>query len=277
MLRIKAEGGRRLHDPGRQPVPDGRDRAKTRPRSTRWASATRSASRSTSRRATSTWRATARTPARERQPRAQRPRRVQPHQRAGQLRLAVLRGNNTPYNDYDFANSTAGATFNCAAPVNDSPNNTGLTNLPAAKPAVIWQSNNASITGTPGIGCERCPDDRRATYHYDPDLDSDTQVAGLLRQQGDSRPTGTTTACSTVQMNGPGPTSPRSRPVPAAPSDPAPARHGVRPRRLALHDRVGQRASTATTPTPASTGSTTSRARAPSPRRRPTRTPVRPR
>ena len=47
-------------------------------------------------------------------------------------------GNNTPYNDYNFASSTPGATFSCANPVNDSPNNTGLVNLPAAKPAVIW-------------------------------------------------------------------------------------------------------------------------------------------
>ncbi len=81
-------------------------------------------------------------------------------------------GNNTPYNDYNFANSTAGATFNCNAPVNDSPNNTGLTNLPAAKPAVIWQSNNASITGTPEIGASGAPM-TSGTYSYDPDLDSD--------------------------------------------------------------------------------------------------------
>lgn len=81
-------------------------------------------------------------------------------------------GNNTPYNDYNFATSTAGAAFNCAAPVNDSPNNTGLTNLPAAKPAVIWQSNNASITGTPEIGASGAPM-TSGTYDYDPDLASD--------------------------------------------------------------------------------------------------------
>ncbi|HVK21882.1 MAG TPA: ThuA domain-containing protein, partial [Actinokineospora sp.] len=40
-------------------------------------------------------------------------------------------GNNTAYNDYNFATSTAGAKFNCAAPTNNSPNNTGLTTLPA--------------------------------------------------------------------------------------------------------------------------------------------------
>ena len=39
---------------------------------------------------------------------------------------------NTPYNDYNFATSTSGAKFNCAAPVNNSPNNTGL-HQPAAR------------------------------------------------------------------------------------------------------------------------------------------------
>ena len=81
-------------------------------------------------------------------------------------------GNNTPYNDYNFASSTAGATFSCDAPINDSPNNTGLTNLPPAKAAVIWQSNNASITGTPEIGASGAPM-TSGTYSYDPDLDSD--------------------------------------------------------------------------------------------------------
>ncbi len=81
-------------------------------------------------------------------------------------------GANTPYNDYNFASSTSGATFNCAAPVNDSPNNTGLTNLPPAKAAVIWQSNNASITGTPEIGASGAPM-TSGTYDFDPDLASD--------------------------------------------------------------------------------------------------------
>ncbi len=81
-------------------------------------------------------------------------------------------GANTPYNDYNFASSTAGATFNCAAPVNDSPNNTGLTNLPPAKAAVIWQSNNAATTGTPEIGASGAPM-TSGTYDYDPNLVSD--------------------------------------------------------------------------------------------------------
>ncbi|MFE2558374.1 ThuA domain-containing protein [Streptomyces sp. NPDC059352] len=53
-------------------------------------------------------------------------------------------GNNTPFNDYNFATSASGAKFNCAAPVNNSPNNTGLTTLPAAKPAQVWYDYHAS-------------------------------------------------------------------------------------------------------------------------------------
>ncbi|WP_436495033.1 ThuA domain-containing protein [Actinokineospora sp. HUAS TT18] len=53
-------------------------------------------------------------------------------------------GNNTPFNDYNFATSTSGAKFNCAAPTNTSPNNTGLTTLPAAKAADVWYGNSAT-------------------------------------------------------------------------------------------------------------------------------------
>jgi cytochrome c len=53
-------------------------------------------------------------------------------------------GNNTPFNDYNFATSTSGAKFNCAAPVNDSPNNTGLKNLPASRAADVWYGNSAT-------------------------------------------------------------------------------------------------------------------------------------
>jgi cytochrome c len=45
---------------------------------------------------------------------------------------------NKPYVDFDFATRTSGSAFDCAAPVNDSPNNTGLTTLPPAIPATVW-------------------------------------------------------------------------------------------------------------------------------------------
>ncbi|MFF3458292.1 ThuA domain-containing protein [Streptomyces sp. NPDC002730] len=46
-------------------------------------------------------------------------------------------GKNDPYVDYDFATKTSGTTFNCAAPKNESPYNTGLVDLPPAQPAWI--------------------------------------------------------------------------------------------------------------------------------------------
>ncbi|MFD0598539.1 PQQ-dependent sugar dehydrogenase [Catellatospora coxensis] len=46
-------------------------------------------------------------------------------------------GANYAYNDYTFPSGPSGAKHNCAAPVNNSPNNTGLTNLPPAQPATV--------------------------------------------------------------------------------------------------------------------------------------------
>ncbi|MDK1361898.1 PQQ-dependent sugar dehydrogenase [Arthrobacter sp. zg-Y1219] len=61
-----------------------------------------------------------------------------------------------PYVDYDFATNTSGAAFNCAAPVNESPNNTGLRRLPPVAQPEVWYSYDASENfpelGTGGIG-----------------------------------------------------------------------------------------------------------------------------
>ncbi|SMD26139.1 ThuA domain-containing protein [Kibdelosporangium aridum] len=76
-------------------------------------------------------------------------------------------GNNTPFNDYDFATGTSGPKFDCANLVNDSPNNTGLRNLPPADPATIWYAYSASAEfpelGTGGGGPMSGP-----VYQYDP-------------------------------------------------------------------------------------------------------------
>jgi cytochrome c len=47
-------------------------------------------------------------------------------------------GNNKPYWKYDFATEQSLEPWDPAAPVNTSPNNTGLTELPPAQPAFIW-------------------------------------------------------------------------------------------------------------------------------------------
>jgi PKD repeat protein len=52
-------------------------------------------------------------------------------------------GKNDAYVDFDFATAASGATFDCSAPRNDSPRNTGLTDLPPAQPAWIPYDNGS--------------------------------------------------------------------------------------------------------------------------------------
>lgn len=47
---------------------------------------------------------------------------------------------NKPYVRWDFASKKSGSKFNCAAPVNDSPNNLGLQKLPPSQPSWIHYS-----------------------------------------------------------------------------------------------------------------------------------------
>ena len=69
---------------------------------------------------------------------------------------------NVPYNDYNFATGASGPKFDCAAPVNNSPNNTGLTNLPPAKPATMWMGYTETDPRNPGPRQRRRPDGRPA-------------------------------------------------------------------------------------------------------------------
>lgn len=47
-------------------------------------------------------------------------------------------GNNQAYRDFNFETSAVGEKFNAERPINDSPNNTGLRELPPAQKAFIW-------------------------------------------------------------------------------------------------------------------------------------------
>src|ERR1700712_667307 len=79
---------------------------------------------------------------------------------------------NTPYNDYDFATSTSGAKFDCNAPVNNSKNNTGLTNLPPAQPATAWMGfTESDARFRPDLGTGGAPMGG-PRYHFDAALDS---------------------------------------------------------------------------------------------------------
>lgn len=57
---------------------------------------------------------------------------------AGNFGWPYFVGNNYPYHEFDFASGTPGIPFDPAKPVNNSPSNTGIKELPAAQPAFIW-------------------------------------------------------------------------------------------------------------------------------------------
>lgn len=63
-------------------------------------------------------------------------------------------GDNQAYHERDFATGKQGAKFDPAKPINKSPNNTGLTELPPAQKAFIWYpydlSNEFPLLGTGG-------------------------------------------------------------------------------------------------------------------------------
>ncbi|GAA2256258.1 ThuA domain-containing protein [Streptomyces amakusaensis] len=69
-----------------------------------------------------------------------------------------------PYVDYDFATKTPGAAFNCAAPKNDSPHNTGLVDLPAAQKAwIVYDGGSLPAFGSGSESPMGGP-----VYRYDP-------------------------------------------------------------------------------------------------------------
>ena len=63
---------------------------------------------------------------------------------AGNYGWPYFLGTNVPYARYDFATGQSGDFQNPSAPQNRSPNNTGITNLPPARPAWIWYPSGAS-------------------------------------------------------------------------------------------------------------------------------------
>ncbi|MEV4810976.1 ThuA domain-containing protein [Micromonospora avicenniae] len=86
-------------------------------------------------------------------------------------------GDNEPFRDVDYRTNpvTVGAYFDCANPVNDSIRNTGLTQLPAAKPAKMWYGyKRSSVPSVIPQGGGLAPMGG-PFYQYDPDLESDTK------------------------------------------------------------------------------------------------------
>jgi glucose/arabinose dehydrogenase/type 1 glutamine amidotransferase/beta-xylosidase len=86
-------------------------------------------------------------------------------------------GNNEPFRDVDYRTNpvTVGPYFDCANPVNDSVKNTGLTQLPPAKPAKMWYGyQRSSVPSVIPQGGGLAPMGG-PYYDYDPDLRSDTK------------------------------------------------------------------------------------------------------
>ncbi|GAA1360280.1 ThuA domain-containing protein [Streptomyces beijiangensis] len=77
-------------------------------------------------------------------------------------------GKNDPYVAYDFETKASGATFDCNAPKNTSPYNTGITDLPPAQPA--WIPYDGGSVPEFGTGSESPMGG--PVYHYDANLDS---------------------------------------------------------------------------------------------------------
>ena len=88
--------------------------------------------------------------------------------------------NNVPYNDWNYVENKPGPWFDCAAPVNDSPNNTGLVNLPPIKPADIYYTYDKQdyFPDLHGGGAMAGP-----RYTYDPANPSPTKFPQWFDQQ----------------------------------------------------------------------------------------------
>ncbi|MEW1719337.1 PQQ-dependent sugar dehydrogenase [Streptomyces sp. NPDC093109] len=84
--------------------------------------------------------------------------------------------NSHPYRDFDFATLTPGPAFDCAAPVNDSRWNTGLSVLPPSTPATLWYGDRDTDQPWPELTAFRGPGGPGGqapmagpVYHYDAD------------------------------------------------------------------------------------------------------------
>ncbi|GIG00012.1 discoidin domain-containing protein [Catellatospora citrea] len=85
-------------------------------------------------------------------------------------------GPNVAYNDWDFAANAPRGWFPCGGstgPVNNSPRNTGLQQLPPTKGALVWEQHGGSrewpALDNPG-GCGS--PNHAEVYHYNPNLNS---------------------------------------------------------------------------------------------------------
>ncbi|TDB68971.1 PQQ-dependent sugar dehydrogenase [Arundinibacter roseus] len=94
--------------------------------------------------------------------------------KAGNFGWPYFIGNNIAYRDFDFATEKIGPAFDPENPVNDSPNNTGIKNLPPAQKALIWYPYDESPE-FPELGKGGRSAIIGPVYHFDPALKSATK------------------------------------------------------------------------------------------------------
>ncbi|MBO0933497.1 PQQ-dependent sugar dehydrogenase [Fibrella aquatilis] len=94
---------------------------------------------------------------------------------AGNYGWPYFVGDSKPYHHYDFATKTVDALFDPAAPVNESPNNTGAKTLPPVHKPMVWypygKSDEFPQLGVGGRCAMGGP-----TYHYSAALKSTTKL-----------------------------------------------------------------------------------------------------
>jgi cytochrome c len=90
---------------------------------------------------------------------------------AGNFGWPYFHADNKAYVQYDFATGKSGAPFNPAHPLNRSPNNAGLKDLPPAQPALIWYPPGPS-TRFADVGSGPRSAMAGPIYHFDSTLDS---------------------------------------------------------------------------------------------------------
>jgi cytochrome c len=94
---------------------------------------------------------------------------------AGNFGWPYFSADNRPYHSRDYAVKTNGPAFDPMHPVNDSPNNTGIRELPPAKPAFIWYPPGPS-TRFPELGSGARSAMAGPVYHYSAAFKSDRML-----------------------------------------------------------------------------------------------------
>ncbi|MFE4799955.1 ThuA domain-containing protein [Streptomyces sp. NPDC056708] len=103
--------------------------------------------------------------------------------KAGNFGWPFCHGNNQAYAPYNPDTKEVGPKFDCANPVNPSPNNTGLTELPPIQQPEIWygygESNEFPEVGSGGSAPMSGP-----VYHYDKKNPSTTKFPAYFEGAG---------------------------------------------------------------------------------------------